>query len=299
MVRAACRPNCIATSATPGKLLTLIRSPTTNTSGCAGSVQSGSTATRPDRSTAAPLFAARRAPTGEALTPAAQTLVRSSILRGDPSGPTTFRPYSSTPVTLVASCVSTPRWHRSRWALRDQRLRHRSAPPRRLRWSATHSVGPRLAPVRPTRTRRRSALAPRAHHRSSSARVRTRRIRRGRSKTIRPRWQRSRCRSRREPSFRPFRASPRAFGGRYPSRRRAAPAYRVATEDVPDRRGDVARSQDAGRHLVEQWLEQMMVSAVDHGHVHWGAPEGFGGSQAARSQTQLSRSGVFRSMSSW
>jgi hypothetical protein len=42
---------------------------------------------------------------------------------------------------------------------------------------------------------------------------------------------------------------------------------RVAAEDVPDREGDVARAHDGGRHLVEQRLEEVMVGAVDHGHV--------------------------------
>jgi hypothetical protein len=35
----------------------------------------------------------------------------------------------------------------------------------------------------------------------------------------------------------------------------------------PGSAGDVARAHDAGRHLVEQRLEEVMVGAVDHGHV--------------------------------
>jgi len=47
---------------------------------------------------------------------------------------------------------------------------------------------------------------------------------------------------------------------------------RVAAEDVPGRRGDVTLGEDARRHLVEQRLEQVMVGAVDHGHVHRSTP---------------------------
>ena len=49
------QPPCMATSATPGRLLSAIMSPTTNTSGCPGREQSGSTAMRPARSSSAPV----------------------------------------------------------------------------------------------------------------------------------------------------------------------------------------------------------------------------------------------------
>ena len=45
---AACTPDCMATSAMPGRSSRAIRSPTTKTSGWPGSEQSGSTLTRPD-----------------------------------------------------------------------------------------------------------------------------------------------------------------------------------------------------------------------------------------------------------
>ena len=47
IVLAACRPPCIATSHTPGRLLIDAMSPTAKTSGCPGRVRSGSTAIRP------------------------------------------------------------------------------------------------------------------------------------------------------------------------------------------------------------------------------------------------------------
>jgi len=35
------------------------------------------------------------------------------------------------------------------------------------------------------------------------------------------------------------------------------------TQDAPNRRRDVARIQRRGRDLVEQWLEEMMIAAID------------------------------------
>ena len=46
----------------------------------------------------------------------------------------------------------------------------------------------------------------------------------------------------------------------------------AALERGPDRRGAVARGQGAGRDLVEQRLEQVVVRAVDQRHVDVGAP---------------------------
>ena len=75
IVFAACRLPCIATSATPGSLSSVTMSPTTNTSGCPGSVRSGSAAMRPAWSTSAPVAAASCAASGDACTPAAHTTV--------------------------------------------------------------------------------------------------------------------------------------------------------------------------------------------------------------------------------
>jgi hypothetical protein len=59
---------------------------------------------------------------------------------------------------------------------------------------------------------------------------------------------------------------------------------RVAAEDVPGRRGDVTLGQDARRHLIEQRLEQVMVGAVDHGHLHRSTPQGLRGGQPAEAR---------------
>ncbi len=74
MLRAAARPPCIATCATPGSGVPVwwgkeARSPMTNTSGCPGMERSGSTSTRPIRSVGTP----SPLPSGDAATPAAHT----------------------------------------------------------------------------------------------------------------------------------------------------------------------------------------------------------------------------------
>jgi len=74
-----------ATSATPGRPSSAIISPTTNTSGCPGSEQSGATCTRPARSTVACARSASSRPRDEACTPAAQMLVRASMRPPAPS----------------------------------------------------------------------------------------------------------------------------------------------------------------------------------------------------------------------
>ena len=71
----------MATWATPGSLFSEIMSPTTCTSGWPGSVRSGSTATRPARSTSAPDCSPRIRPSGLACTPAAQIFVAALIRR--------------------------------------------------------------------------------------------------------------------------------------------------------------------------------------------------------------------------
>ena len=60
MVSAACWPDWIATCVTPGRLSRLMRSPITNTSGCPRSVQSGSTVTRPVRSSSTLALSGKR-----------------------------------------------------------------------------------------------------------------------------------------------------------------------------------------------------------------------------------------------
>ncbi len=107
-----------------------IRSPTTNSSGYPGSEQSGSTATRPARSTSAPARSASIRPSGEACTPAAQIFVRASMRPG-PSPVATSRPASSTPTTRVPRRTSTPSRSRSRWARRRSRSGYGAARCRR------------------------------------------------------------------------------------------------------------------------------------------------------------------------
>jgi hypothetical protein len=68
------------TSASPGGPSSAIRSPTTNTSGCPGSEQSGCTSTRPERSTAAFVRSAR---SGRAVSPARPPPRSSRDLRCD------------------------------------------------------------------------------------------------------------------------------------------------------------------------------------------------------------------------
>ena len=51
------------------------------------------------------------------------------------------------------------------------------------------------------------------------------------------------------------------------------PERRMMPQDVADRRGDLAFREDAGGHLVEQGLEQMVVGAIDHGDPHRNPPQ--------------------------
>ena len=106
--RAAKRAPWMATWATPGRPSSAIMSPTTKTSGCPGTVRSGSTCTRPARSRPAPDCSAICRPSGLACTPAAQTLVRASMRLEPPSGPLTVMPVASTSVTIVPRRTSTP-----------------------------------------------------------------------------------------------------------------------------------------------------------------------------------------------
>ena len=58
----------------------------------------------------------------------------------------------------------------------------------------------------------------------------------------------------------------------------------LAAQYLPDRRRDLALGQDAGRHLVEQRLEQVIRRAVDQGDLHRGPAQRLGGEQPAESR---------------
>ncbi len=83
-------------------------SPTTNTSGCPGSVRSGLTAIRPARSSGAPVCSESVLASALAWTPAAQILVTDSIRSVRSSLNFTVSPRSSTSVTIAPSITSTP-----------------------------------------------------------------------------------------------------------------------------------------------------------------------------------------------
>ena len=100
MVAAAWRPDCIATSAIPGRPSRDIRSPITKTSGNPGREQSALTSTRPARSVRAPLALASRGPSGVASIPAAQTTSGLRSGRGCRLG-RCVDPHLSLPVTVV------------------------------------------------------------------------------------------------------------------------------------------------------------------------------------------------------
>src|SRR3954449_2212298 len=65
----------MATSATPGRSSRAMTSPTTEMSGCPGTVRSGSTRIRPARSVRAPVRAARTPASGGGAAPAAPSTV--------------------------------------------------------------------------------------------------------------------------------------------------------------------------------------------------------------------------------
>ena len=58
----------------------------------------------------------------------------------------------------------------------------------------------------------------------------------------------------------------------------------VVAEDVADSRGDLTFRKDSGGHLVEEWLEEMVIGAVDQGDPHRYPPEGLGGEQATEAR---------------
>ena len=67
-------------------------SPSTMISGCTGRVRSGSTVTRPARSRSAPVARASTAASGDAATPAAQTIVCDSSRSVPPPGTASVTP---------------------------------------------------------------------------------------------------------------------------------------------------------------------------------------------------------------
>ena len=83
-------------------------SPTTNTFGWPGIDRSGSTLTRPARSSSTSDWSARSRPSGLADTPADHTLVADSMRRMVPSESFTVMPLRSTSVTMAPSWISTP-----------------------------------------------------------------------------------------------------------------------------------------------------------------------------------------------
>ena len=104
MTRAACAASCMATCATPGSGVppwcrNAAASPTTKSSECPGMERSGSTRTRPARSSGTP----RVVRSGDAATPAAHRTVPATTL-----SPPSIAPRESTPVTAVRSRTSTP-----------------------------------------------------------------------------------------------------------------------------------------------------------------------------------------------
>ena len=58
----------------------------------------------------------------------------------------------------------------------------------------------------------------------------------------------------------------------------------VVAEDVADSRGDLPFREDAGRHLVEQGLEEVVVGAVDQRDPDRCPPQGLGGEEAAEAR---------------
>ena len=59
----------------------------------------------------------------------------------------------------------------------------------------------------------------------------------------------------------------------------------LAPEDAAQGRGDLAGGEDAGPHLIEQRLEEMMVGAVDEGDVDREVAEGVRGAHAPEPTT--------------
>ena len=62
-------------------------------------------------------------------------------------------------------------------------------------------------------------------------------------------------------------------------------ALRLAAQHAAQRRGDLALGEDAGRDLVEQRLEQVVVGAVDEGDLDRRASERLRRVEAAEAST--------------
>ena len=73
------------------------------------------------------------------------------------------------------------------------------------------------------------------------------------------------------------------------------PGVALAGEDLARRRGDLALAEDAGRHLVEQRLEEVVAGLRDHRDVDVGALERLGAEQPPEARTRSPRPGADRS----
>jgi hypothetical protein len=127
MARAAYRPCCMATGATPGSTSadpsgwrTLTMSPSASTSGWPGTERSPSTARRPARSTSIPACWASMPASGEAVTPAAQMMVRVAMRSVLSSARRTVTLCASTSTTDSPSRPVTPRLSSERSALAER-----------------------------------------------------------------------------------------------------------------------------------------------------------------------------------
>ena len=116
----------MATGATPGRdctpppaLRTAAMSPSAMTSGWPGSVRSGSTVTRPARSTSAPAASPSIPASPEARTPAAHTTVRAAIRSLEPSGACSVTDSGSMPTTVRLSIGVAPMRSSERAAFAD------------------------------------------------------------------------------------------------------------------------------------------------------------------------------------
>ena len=324
---AAWMPDCIATSATPGRSSSAIRSPTTKTSGWPGSEQSGSTRDAPG--------AVGRRPRGLGEQPAE----RRGLDAGRPDlgparqpcatrpGPSTTIPSRSTSVTTTLQSRSfTPSRCSSPAALPESRspnvarisvaaveehdLARRpgrcagscpSAPGARARRSGRPSR-PRSARRRPRRRSARpgaprglspiSAIskAPRIRPRISSASSTVFIAGANRVNSSCPKYEleqpaatircRRESRSVADRAGRPWTVA--AVEVEAGHRRPARPStLLVPAQDPANRRRDLALGEDPRRQLVEQRLEQVVVGAVDEGHVDLGTPQELGREEPA------------------
>ena len=99
----------------------MIMSPIANTSGCPGTVRSGSTSSLPAPSTPPSEASASKRASGDACTPAAQTITQAGIVSSVPSASSTVTDPSSTSRTRRPSSTETPSRSSARCALADSR----------------------------------------------------------------------------------------------------------------------------------------------------------------------------------